>query len=280
MKLIKKLLLIVSVLTAGLSILGLIVERKSQKNNREQNPFENKKVAFVEDGTDEPNADGVRGHLEIIGDAQVPSKGLYERVVKRGLDVLLSSLGLVVLSPVLALISVAVYLDDPGPVFFTQKRIGINKSYFRLYKFRSMKMSTPKDTPTHMLENPEKCITSVGAVLRRTSGDELPQLFDIWKGDMSVIGPRPALWNQDHLISEREKHGVNEHKPGLTGLAQIRGRDELEIPDKAALDGEYTKVLKTGGLKAFKLDVTCFFGTLKSVLYHDGVVEGGTGRMR
>ena len=164
----------------------------------------------------------------------------------------------------------AIKIDDPGPAFFKQKRVGINKSYFNLYKFRSMKVDTP-DVPTHLLENPEQYISRVGAFLRKTSLDEIPQMWNILRGDMSIIGPRPALWNQDDLIGERDKYGANDVRPGLTGWAQINGRDELEIPVKAALDGEY--VQKMG----FAFDCKCFFGTVLSVLKHDGVVEGGTG---
>ena len=267
-------------LTAILSIAGLIferVEKKKRRDNGDKNPFEGKHVRFVEDESDPINADGVCGHLEIVGVPTPAPAGFYERVVKRLLDVVLSSAGLVVLSPVLAVISLMVWSDDPGPILFTQKRIGINKSYFRLHKFRSMKMSTPHDVPTHALSNPESYITKVGRVLRKTSGDELLQLINIWKGDMSVIGPRPALWNQDLLVSEREKVDANSAKPGLTGLAQIKGRDELEIVDKAELDGEYVRELRAGGIRAFIMDCKCFFGTIVSILHHDGIVEGGTG---
>jgi O-antigen biosynthesis protein WbqP len=163
---------------------------------------------------------------------------------------------------------------------FTQKRVGKGKTYFQLHKFRSMKMSTPHDMPTHMLENPDQYITRVGRLIRKTSLDELPQIWDIFTGKMAIIGPRPALWNQDDLVAERDKYGANDVLPGLTGWAQINGRDELEIPVKAKLDGDYVTVLKKGGFKAFGMDIKCFFGTIVSVLKHDGVVEGGTGNMR
>lgn len=198
---------------------------------------------------------------------------MYIKFVKRAIDVFLSFLGLVVLSPVFLFVIIAVKIDDPGPAFFKQKRVGINKSYFNLYKFRSMRVDTP-DIPTHLLENPKQYISKVGAFLRKTSLDELPQMWNILKGDMSIIGPRPALWNQDDLIAERDKYGANDIRPGLTGWAQINGRDELEIPVKAALDGEYIKKM------GFLFDCKCFFGTILSVLKHDGVVEGGTGEMK
>lgn len=193
--------------------------------------------------------------------------------IKRVLDVLLSGAGLIVLSPVFLGVMLAVKLEDGwrAPVFFSQKRVGNHKSYFQLYKFRSMKLDAPHDMPTHLLRDPEQYITKVGKVLRRTSLDELPQIFNILKGDMSVIGPRPALWNQEDLLAERDKYGANDVAPGLTGWAQINGRDELEIDVKARLDGEYVEKL------SFLFDVRCFFGTILHVLRSDGVVEGGTG---
>lgn len=203
---------------------------------------------------------------------------MYKSFLKRAIDVILSACGLIVLSPVFMIVAIAVIIDDPGPVFFAQKRIGKNKNgkiaFFQLYKFRSMKMSTPHDTPTHLLQDPASYITKVGRVLRKTSLDELPQIFNIFKGDMSVIGPRPALWNQDDLYAEREKYGANDVVPGLTGWAQINGRDELEIDVKAKLDGEYVQKM------SFSFDVKCFVGTIFSVLRSDGVVEGGTGEMK
>lgn len=195
------------------------------------------------------------------------------RYIKRIIDILLSGLAIIILSPLLLILCIAIKLDSPGPIFFTQKRVGIHKTYFQIYKFRTMRTDTPKDMPTHMLANPEQYITKTGRFLRKTSLDELPQIFNIFKGDMSIVGPRPALWNQDDLVAERDKYGANDVTPGLTGWAQINGRDELEIPVKAKLDGEYVK--KYG----FTMDVRCFFGTFLSVLRQDGVVEGGTGSM-
>ncbi len=196
---------------------------------------------------------------------------IYRRFIKRFLDVLLSLLALICLSWLFLLVAVLIFVNDPGPIFFKQKRIGIHKTTFMCYKFRTMKMSTPHDTPTHLLANPEQYITGMGRFLRKFSIDELPQIWNILKNDMSWIGPRPALWNQDDLIAERDKYGANDVKPGLTGWAQINGRDELEIPVKAKLDGEYVEKL------SFGFDCRCFFGTVISVLRHDGVVEGGTG---
>ena len=195
---------------------------------------------------------------------------MYRNLAKRFFDIVLSLLGLIILSPVFLCVALAIKIDDAGPAFFKQKRVGKGKTYFWLYKFRSMKTSTP-DIPTHLLNNPEQYISRVGKFIRKTSIDELPQMFNILKGDMSIIGPRPALWNQDDLIAERDKYGVNDVKPGLTGWAQINGRDELEISEKARLDGEYVEKL------SFGFDCKCFFGTIAAVLKSDGVVEGGTG---
>ena len=238
-----------------------------------KSPFQGKKVIFVEEASDRENADGVRGHLEVIGESDY-NPGLYEKVFKRVLDIVVSLLGLIILSPVYLAVIVAILIDDPGPVFFAQKRIGKNKRFFMLHKFRSMKMSTPHDVPTHMLEKPEQYITKVGKFLRKTSLDELPQIWDIFIGNMSIIGPRPALWNQDVLIAERDKYNANDVKPGLTGWAQINGRDELEIPVKAKLDGEYVNKI------SLPFDVRCFIGTVFSVAKSEGVVEGGTGEMK
>lgn len=202
---------------------------------------------------------------------------MYEKYVKRLIDFVLSAIGIIVLSWLYLILAIAILLDDPGPIFFKQKRVGKGKTLFNLYKFRSMKMSTPHDTPTHMLENPEQYITRVGKVMRKTSLDELPQFAQILTGKMSIIGPRPALWNQDDLIAERDKYGANDVKPGLTGWAQINGRDELEISVKAKLDGDYCTVLQGGGIRAFLFDCRCFIGTIFSVARGDGVVEGGTG---
>lgn len=199
---------------------------------------------------------------------------MYKSTVKRFFDIVLSLSGLVVISPFLVVVAVAIFIDDPGPVCFRQKRIGKGKSTFWLHKFRSMKMKTP-DIPTHLLENPDMYITRVGKIIRKFSIDELLQLYDILIGKMSVIGPRPALWNQTDLIAERDKYGANDILPGLTGWAQINGRDELPIEIKAKFDGEYTKKLNRGGFGAFANDVKCFFGTVLKVVKGDGVVEGG-----
>ena len=199
---------------------------------------------------------------------------MYRNLVKRLIDLVLSIVGIILLIIPMGVIALIIKITDPGPVLFTQKRVGINKTYFNLYKFRSMKMSTPKDCPTHLLENPEQYITSIGKILRKSSLDELPQLFNILKGEMSIVGPRPCLWNQYDLIEERDKYGANDVKPGLTGWAQINGRDELEIDVKAGLDGEYVEKM------SFAFDCKCFLGTFASVLKSDGVVEGGTGEMK
>ena len=198
---------------------------------------------------------------------------IYKGYVKRIIDFVLSLCGLIILSPVFLILCIWIKLDSKGPILFKQKRIGINKSNFNIYKFRTMYIDTPKDMPTHMLANPDQFITRAGKFLRKTSLDELPQIINILKGEMSIIGPRPALWNQDDLIAERDKYQANNVKPGLTGWAQINGRDELEIPVKARLDGEYVKRI------SFLFDLKCFFGTITSVLRSDGVVEGGTGEL-
>ena len=198
---------------------------------------------------------------------------MYQKFGKRLLDILLSGCGLIVLAPVYLILAIAIKIDDPGPILFRQKRVGIHKSHFQIMKFRTMKMETPRDMPTHMLENPEQYITRVGKILRKTSLDELPQILQIFTGDMSVIGPRPALWNQFDLIAERDKYGANDVRPGLTGWAQINGRDELPIDVKARFDGEYVEKM------SFAFDCKCFFGTIASVLKSDGVVEGGTGQL-
>lgn len=198
---------------------------------------------------------------------------MYQKYAKRLIDLLLSACAIVALSPVYLLICIAIVADDPGPVFFRQKRVGIHKTHFLILKFRTMKVSTPKDVPTHLLEKPEQYITRVGKFLRRTSLDELPQIFQIFTGKMAIIGPRPALWNQFDLIAERDKYGANDVRPGLTGWAQINGRDELPIDVKARFDGEYVQNL------SFAFDCKCFFGTIRSVLKSEGVVEGGTGQL-
>lgn len=191
--------------------------------------------------------------------------------IKRLIDIILSLLGLVILSPIFIILIIAIRLDSPGPILFKQKRVGIHKSHFHILKFRTMRIDTPKDTPTHLLENPDQWITKLGKFLRKTSLDELPQIINILKGEMSIIGPRPALWNQYDLIEERDRYGANNIRPGLTGWAQINGRDELEIHEKARLDGEYAEKI------GFLMDARCFFRTIFSVLRSDGVVEGGTG---
>ncbi len=196
---------------------------------------------------------------------------MYQKYIKRLIDVILSFIGIVVLSMPMLIISVLIKIDSPGNVLFKQKRIGIGKKEFYILKYRTMRTDTPHNMPTHMLNNPNAYITKIGRILRKYSLDELPQMFNIFKGDMSIIGPRPALWNQSDLIAERDKYGANDIKPGLTGWAQINGRDELPIDVKARLDGEYAEKL------SFLFDVKCFFGTILSVLKHDGVVEGGTG---
>lgn len=199
---------------------------------------------------------------------------MYKRFGKRALDILFSSLGLVVLSPFFLIISIAIKAEDPGPVFFRQKRLGIHKTYFNIVKFRSMRQDTPHDMPTHLLNDPQRWITKTGRFLRRTSLDELPQIAQIFTGKMSIIGPRPALWNQYDLIAERDKYGANDITPGLTGWAQVNGRDELEIEEKARLDGEYARNL------SFGMDMKIFWMTVRNVARGAGVVEGGPKEMK
>lgn len=195
-------------------------------------------------------------------------------IIKRFVDFMLAVIGLLLLSPIFSLLVIAIKIDSKGPIFFKQKRVGKDKKHFQILKFRTMKIETPKDTPTHLLDNPEQYITSVGKFLRKTSLDELPQTLNIIVGEMSIIGPRPALWNQFDLIKERDKYQANDILPGLTGWAQINGRDELPISIKARLDGQYVENM--GPL----LDIRCFFGTIISVLNKDGVIEGGTGAVK
>lgn len=256
-----------------LGLIALIKKPSSIYKNKpeERNPMEGKMVKFVYDDNDKENADGVKGHLIAVGDAKPKRKAYF--FFKRLLDIVLSFGALFILSPLFLVLIIAILIDDPGPVLFTQKRLGKNKRYFKLHKFRSMKISTPHDVPTHMLENPEQYITKVGKFIRAHSLDELPQIWDIFIGNMSIIGPRPGLWNQDLLTSERDKYQANDVKPGLTGWAQINGRDELEIPDKAKLDGEYVKKM------SFGFDCKCFFGSLHVFRKDDSVVEGGTGEL-
>ena len=193
---------------------------------------------------------------------------MYKKFIKRGLDIVLSTGGIIVLAVPMGLIALAIKIDSKGPVFFKQKRVGLNKEHFEILKFRTMRIDTPKDVPTHELSDPTKWITKVGKILRKTSLDELPQLFNIFKGEMSIIGPRPALWNQFDLIEERDKYGANGVRPGLTGLAQISGRDELEIPVKAKLDGDYVEKM------SLAFDIKCFIKTISSVIKSEGFVEG------
>lgn len=195
---------------------------------------------------------------------------MYMRL-KRIIDIVLSLAGLIILSPIFVILIIAIKIDSKGPVLFKQKRVGIHKSHFNILKFRTMRIDTPKDTPTHLLKDPDQWITKVGKFLRKTSLDELPQIWNIFVGQMSIIGPRPALWNQYDLINERDKYGANDVPVGLTGWAQINGRDEVSIEVKARLDGEYVERI------GFGMDVRCFFGTVVSVVKSDGVVEGGTG---
>ncbi|MCD7791677.1 MAG: sugar transferase [Bacteroides thetaiotaomicron] len=193
--------------------------------------------------------------------------------VKRAIDIAVVGCASIVLSPVMGILALAIKLDSPGPILFKQKRVGKDKELFEIWKFRTMRTDTPKDMPTHMLENPDAYITRTGRFMRKYSLDEFPQFWQVVGGKLSLIGPRPALWNQNDLVEERDKYGANSVKPGITGWAQINGRDELEIPVKARFDGEYVKNL------SFKMDVKCFVGTIVSVIHHDGVVEGGTGEI-
>ena len=198
---------------------------------------------------------------------------MYRKFGKRLVDIVLSGIALIPLSVVYLILAVAIKIDDPGPVFFRQKRVGIHKTHFEITKFRTMKMETPRDMPTHLLKNPEQYITRVGGFLRKYSLDELPQILQIFTGKMSIVGPRPALWNQFDLIEERDKYGANDVRPGLTGWAQINGRDELPIDVKARLDGEYVEKM------GFLFDLKCMIGTVLPVFTGAGVVEGGTGKL-
>ena len=272
---IKLLLEIIVFLFVVLYLLALINKGDSVYDNQpeQKNPFEGKKVIFVQDDNDKENADGVKGHLEAIGPSDF-KPNFYDRYIKRIVDIILSFGGLLCLSPIFIGFMIAIKIDDPGPVFFTQKRMGKNKQYFKLHKFRSMKMCTPHDVPTHMLENPEQYITKVGKWIRAHSLDELPQIWDIFIGNMSVIGPRPGLWNQDVLTAERDKYNANDIKPGLTGWAQINGRDSIGLEEKAQLDGVYVKN------ESFAFDLKCFFGTVGKVAEDENVVEGGPKEMK
>lgn len=209
---------------------------------------------------------------------------MYKNVVKRTIDIVLSGMAIIILALPMLIVALAIKIDDPGPALFKQKRVGKKKNgeitYFMIWKFRSMKMSTPHDTPTHLLENPDQYITKIGKFIRKTSIDELPQIYQVFSGKLSIVGPRPALWSQSDLIEEREKYGANDVAPGITGWAQINGRDELEIDVKAKFDGDYTKALNAGFMSGLSMDIKCFFGTIISVLRSDGVVEGGTGEIK
>ena len=275
----KKILNILKAAFITLVIAGIVKKPDSiyKNNSKERNPHEGKQVKFIENPADPQNADGVCGHLEDMGDtAHTPT--FYESVIKRTMDIILSFFGLIILSPVLLILSLWIVIDDPGPILFTQKRVGKDKQFFKLHKFRSMKMNTPHDKPTHMLDNPDQYITNAGRFMRKHSLDELPQVWDIFIGNMSVIGPRPALWNQNLLTAERDRYGANDIKPGLTGWAQINGRDELEIPMKAKLDGEYAQALEND--QGLIMDAKCFLGSLGVFKGDESVVEGGTGEMK
>lgn len=266
----------------GLCAIYLTIKRIAKKQKprsiyedlpEQKNPMEGKQVIFVPNDHDPINGDGLKGHLEPVGVTN-PKKDPYNRIIKPAIDEILAFGGLVSLSPLFFVLSVAIQVDDPGSVIFTQKRVGENKQYFKMHKFRTMRMDTPHDVPTHMLDNPEKYITRVGRFMRKHSLDELPQIWDIFMHNMSVIGPRPALWNQDFLTAERDKYKANDVKPGLTGWAQINGRDELEIPHKAKLDGEYIKN------QSLIFDIRCFLDSIHVFKEDDSVVEGGTGEMK
>lgn len=257
-KILKKLIL------AGSGIAGLFIAMRGIANAKKENE----------------NIDKGNPYIKNIDIKNEFSAGRYENIVKPVFDRILSFAGLILLSPLYAIISIAIYLDDPGPVFFVQKRVGKDGKFFELHKYRTMLLSAPHDVPTHQLEDPLRYITRIGHFLRKTSLDEIPQIWDIFRGKMSIIGPRPALWNQEDLIAEREKYCANNILPGLTGWAQINGRDELRIPEKAKLDGEYVSHLKKGGLHALLFDVKCFLGTITLVLERKGVVEGGTGESK
>ncbi len=205
---------------------------------------------------------------------------MYKHFFKRISDIILSFIGIVVLAFPMLVVAIIIKIDSPGPVFFKQKRVAKGKKLFSIIKFRSMPVTVPHDTPTHQLQTSEIKLSKWQTFMRKASIDEIPQIFNIFAGTMSIIGPRPALWNQDDLVAERDKYGANDVRPGLTGWAQINGRDELEIPIKAKLDGEYVAALNHGRFKGLAMDVRCFFGTITSVLKSDGVVEGGTGEMK
>ena len=204
---------------------------------------------------------------------------MYKNFVKRLFDILISGVAIIILAIPMLIVAIIIKIDSPGPVFFKQKRVGQNKKLFTILKFRSMPVTVPKDMPTHQFDAKNQ-LSRWQKFMRKASIDELPQTFNIFMSQMSICGPRPALWNQEDLIAERDKYGANDVKPGLTGWAQINGRDELEIPVKAKLDGEYVAALNSGNFKGFLMDLRCFFGTILSVLKSEGVVEGGTGELK
>ena len=266
-------MVVVLIIAALFVIMRVVAAIRTEKSNiNDDNPYLHPEKADV-------LPEDMRAYISSMPANEGVQGNAYTKAIKRCGDLILSFCGLVILSPVFLILSLAVVIDDPGPVLFTQKRVGKNKTFFKLHKFRSMKMSTPHDMPTHMLANPDQYITKVGKFLRRTSLDELPQIWDIFRGKMSIIGPRPALWNQADLVAEREKYCANDAVPGLTGLAQITGRDELEIDTKAMRDGQYMTLLYKSGWSGFVSDVKIFFGTVFSVLREEGVVEGGTGQI-
>ncbi len=228
----------------------------------EQNPMQGKKVSFVEDESDPINADGLHGHLVAVGETSHKA-GFYEAVVKRFLDILFSFFGLIILSPVYLILIVWIFIDNPGPVFFKQKRVGQDKRYFKIHKFRTMKMNAPHDVATHCLEASEQYLTKAGRFIREHSLDELPQIWDIFVGNMSVVGPRPVIWNEDMLIVERDRWNANNVKPGLTGWAQINGRDNLTSEKKAEFDGEYVRKI------GLVMDFRCFLRSLTVVFKKD-----------
>ncbi len=230
-----------------------------------------KLLAFI--SQEKPSLDKDNPYLAMV-ENENKNTSFYQRGIKPVLGSLLSYCGLVILSPIYLIVAILLYIDDPGDIFFCQKRVGKDGKYFYIHKFRTMKMETPHDMPTHLLANPDFYITRVGKVLRKTSLDELPQIWDIFRGKMAVIGPRPALYNQADLMEERSKYDANTVVPGLTGWAQVNGRDELSIAKKSYFDGEYTKKMKEGGMHAFAMDVLCFIRTIHKVAKADGVQEG------
>ena len=256
------------IIVAGLSALGgiyvlaRVIALFKEENKR------------IDDGN--PYIVGDDGKDGVVNDVMCPSNW-YVNIVKPLMDHVLSFFALLLLSPVLVFISLAIWIDDPGPVYFSQRRVGRYGRYFMLHKFRTMKLSAPHDVPTHLMKDAEKYTTGIGGFLRKTSLDEIIQIWDIFRGKMSIIGPRPALWNQDNLVREREKYVANSVMPGLTGLAQIKGRDELEIPVKARFDGDYVRAMNSSGWKAMIFDLKIFFRSISSVIREEGVVEGGTG---